>query len=428
MIRISGILQHKQATPAEAALEYERMVRGLCANRNEDSVAASSLCQVKEGRQQNLSITDTRQPCVRRDARSAAVQQSVLKRASQCWRPALRGLVAAPRVAARHGRRREQKKAPRASRLGRKGRSARARARHEPRVHARRARLSLRSRRQEAPAAATTMRQALFAVLLLPTAVSALPLLRLRGGGLSREEIIDKLNKVPTFAIVNDEDQVIPLADQDGSRDVCWFTDAAEAQQLLELTKAANPENADVLRLAVTPMGQAFLRCGGFDAEEDVEEGQQFLGGTLKLRGPRAIVEANTEALRSQQVAQGIKPGAWVVPIYCHDDFQTEQMMPMFMSPADFASGWKRTGRPQDAVPENLAVMELRVLVKQMEQTDVFNWRIFQFVSSEEAYALAQQLIGERRAAEGDDAEGAATADGVDGSGGDDDDDDDVAY
>ena len=70
MIRISGILQHKQATPAEAALEYERMVRGLCANRNEDSVAASSLCQVKEGRQQNLSITDTRQPCVRRDARS----------------------------------------------------------------------------------------------------------------------------------------------------------------------------------------------------------------------------------------------------------------------------------------------------------------------------------------------------------------------
>lgn len=75
---------------------------------------------------------------------------------------------------------------------------------------------------------------------------------RLRGGALSREEIVEKLNRVPTFAIVNGDDVVLPISTASGGKDICWFTDAAEAKELLEVTRAANPE-ADV-QLAVTPL------------------------------------------------------------------------------------------------------------------------------------------------------------------------------
>ena len=67
--------------------------------------------------------------------------------------------------------------------------------------------------------------------------------------------------------------------------------------------------------------------------------------------------------------------------------------------PPQFNAGWVRAKRDPDALPENLAVMDLRVLVKQMEQTDVFDWRIFTFVSSEEAYNVARTLIADAKAA-----------------------------
>lgn len=232
------------------------------------------------------------------------------------------------------------------------------------------------------------------------TQVSVNDMLKLRGGALSHEEIISKLNRVPTFAIVDGEDNVIPIPTETGEEEVCWFTDAAEAKDLLELTRAANPDVQ--IHLAVTPLGEAFSKCGGWpDANgEKNEESESRTGRKLKLCGPRKVVETNAEALRSQQQAQGIEPGGWVLPIYCSDDFQTDQLMPMFFSTEDLQAGWVRSGRDQITVPENMAVMELRVLVKQMAETDIFNWSIFQFVSSEAAYKLAQELMTERQARE----------------------------
>ena len=254
-------------------------------------------------------------------------------------------------------------------------------------------------------------------LLLLPPHAAAhgaplLRLVRLRGGALSREEIVDKLNKVPTFAIVNGRDQIVPMRDPDlgsGAEDICFFCDAAEAKELLELTLAANPEATD-LQLAVTPLGNAFLRCHGFpDGPEDEtaegatarsDEAGGYAGGAMRLCGPRSVVAANAEVLREQQRAQDVTPGAWVLPAFCHDDFQIEgKLMPFFFSPEDFAAGWTRSGRDADAIPTNLAVMDLRVLVKQMLHTEAFDWSIFQFVSSEEAYALASQLLARKQTA-----------------------------
>lgn len=48
-------------------------------------------------------------------------------------------------------------------------------------------------------------------LLVLPAAAASHVVLALRGGALSREEIVDKLNRAPTFAIVDDEDRIVPL-------------------------------------------------------------------------------------------------------------------------------------------------------------------------------------------------------------------------
>jgi len=236
--------------------------------------------------------------------------------------------------------------------------------------------------------------------------------LRLRGGGLTKDEIIEKLNRVPTFAVVNNDGIVVPMTAADGSADVCWFLDPEEAKETLALTLTSHPEAEGHLRLACSPLGVVFEMCNGFpeaEAGQDAEEegSPKYLGGTLRLVGPRESGSGSNEAaLREQQKAQGIEPGAWVLATCCHDDFQTETIMPIFFSQDGFVAGWTRSGKPADSVPENLAVMDLRVLVKQMRDSDVFNWKIFTFVTTPAAYALAQELTEqarrEKEGAEGD--------------------------
>lgn len=232
-------------------------------------------------------------------------------------------------------------------------------------------------------------------------------LLRLRGGGLTKDEIIEKLNRVPTFAVVNKDGIVVPMTAADGGADVCWFTDPEEAKETLALTLASHPEAEGHLRLACSPLGVVFDMCKGFPerAQEAKEESTSaYLGGTLRIVGPRES-GSNEAALREQQKAQGIEPGAWALATFCHDDFQTENMMPIFFSQEGFRAGWTRSGKPEESVPENLAVMDLRVLVKQMRDTDIFNWKIFTFVTTPAAYALAQELTEQARRdkdAEGD--------------------------
>lgn len=242
-----------------------------------------------------------------------------------------------------------------------------------------------------------------WALLALLPAATARSILSLRGGSLTREDVIDKLNKVPTFAIVDENDHVVPIRTETGA-DICWFTDAAEVQKLLELTRAASPDRT--FHIAVTPLGAAFAQCQGFASIGDDGDSEAphdgYLKGTLKLRGPRAVVDAAQEELRAQQAAQGVEPGDWVLPVYCHDDFQTPQMMPMFFSAEDFSAGWTRSGRSADNMPGQLAMMDLRVLVKQMSETDAFDWSIFAFVSSEAAYTLAQEVMAQGTSGEGD--------------------------
>lgn len=216
-------------------------------------------------------------------------------------------------------------------------------------------------------------------------------------GALSREDVISKLNRVPTFAIADADDHVVPVQNEDGGHDLCWYIDASDAQELLGVTLAANPDVAG-LHIAVTPLGVVFDLCGGWPVAAGEEPAEKkYLGGELRILGPRKAPDSMHDELQGQVRAQGLHAGSWSLPVFCHDSFQSEQIMPLFFSQDAFSAGWQRADvsmRMGDAddVPENLAIMDLRILVQQMMNTEVFNWQIFTFVTSEAAYKLAQEI------------------------------------
>jgi len=210
------------------------------------------------------------------------------------------------------------------------------------------------------------------------------------GGRLSHEDIEAKLNRVPTFCLVNADDQFVRMPGKDSIEEVIFFIDAAEAIEALELNRAGNPEAE--LRLATLPLGAAFTACGGWPDEPP-------RGAHYVLRGARAAVTAKGDEARAQLKAMGLNAMAeseWVLPLFMCDEFQTPQMMPLFFSEADFEAGWARAGHPPDeALFLVHTVMDLRALVVNMAHSDAMPWARFMLVASEASYELAQQIAQE---------------------------------
>ena len=67
---------------------------------------------------------------------------------------------------------------------------------------------------------------------------------------LTPEEITEKLNGIPVFALLNKEGGIVSMRDPDGGdAPVCrWFVDATEAKMVLEAALAANPGTCHAIR------------------------------------------------------------------------------------------------------------------------------------------------------------------------------------
>ena len=85
----------------------------------------------------------------------------------------------------------------------------------------------------------------------------------LPGAALAREEIIRKLNAVPTFCLLNADKSIVGMENLNGGEMCCWFLDPAEARAFLA---TAIKENPDVrgLHLGVTPLGMAYAFIEGW--------------------------------------------------------------------------------------------------------------------------------------------------------------------
>ena len=73
---------------------------------------------------------------------------------------------------------------------------------------------------------------------------------------LSRQDILDKLNGVPTFSITNDAGQMLSAPDENAVPTCTFYLEIADAQAALAELRATNPRAA--MDIAVVPLGTAF--------------------------------------------------------------------------------------------------------------------------------------------------------------------------
>jgi len=239
----------------------------------------------------------------------------------------------------------------------------------------------------------------------------ALPLLlRLRGGDdnglrLTRDEIVGKLNAVPTFCVMQEDGSIVSLPDQagaDGDECCTWFTDAAEAKHTLRRVCAANPDE-DGLHLRCFGLGDALQMCGGWPGETSPSDGRQ----ALKLQGPSAFRTPVEPQLIQALKQQGLAPGSWRLPVFIGEELAqgtpglggdaegTMARLPVFLSPYDLKAVYERYNVPKHAYAKGPQVMDLRMLVDHMasEPKEYPNpWRAVEFVCSPDAGELAKEL------------------------------------
>eukprot|EP00966_Prymnesium_polylepis_P054997 1271298-Prymnesium_polylepis.1 len=149
---------------------------------------------------------------------------------------------------------------------------------------------------------------------------------------LSRQQIVEKLNQIPTFAVVNAQKQLVPINmdTEDSADSVAWYTDHTDAKGALAVAKAQNPD--DELRLGVTPLGAAFAMVQGWTASN--------AASPLRLQPSQLLATTFAGVLQEQLETQGIDAGGWRMPIFSCDELQSPRMLPLFLSRADLAATW----------------------------------------------------------------------------------------
>lgn len=220
---------------------------------------------------------------------------------------------------------------------------------------------------------------------------------------LSIQELVAKLDVVPTFAIMNHHTssgakRFMPMtfSDSDGTQSpepVCaFFIDPDEAQRsLVQAQQACADLN---LVLGAMPLGHAFaLVVGWADAEGD----HPFV-----VRGSAAL----TKDMRSHLVQQLDKaglPSYWQIPVILCEELQSPTVLPAFFTHEGLTLTWRAVGKPGPP-PRALQVLDLRLLVRTMlapfSQTGT-DWSIARFVGCERASQVVQRGLDELAAAGG---------------------------
>ena len=207
---------------------------------------------------------------------------------------------------------------------------------------------------------------------------------------LSHQEVIDRLDKVPTFHIVATRGKkMVPTNDgpNEGEACGCWYFDPEDARAQLEKLRAANTDGLP-LGIETTPLGSAFaLSEGWVDMPQDT---------SLRLQASHAVIasmpeppEPLPEALRSR-FNQLTGP----IPVFCLDGFRVAapdggHRRPYFFDVPTFLAVWMReTGKRRDQLKEKLTVTDLRTVVAHMLAT-ADDWGPAAFFATRESVEYA---------------------------------------
>lgn len=259
---------------------------------------------------------------------------------------------------------------------------------------------------------------------------------------LDRQEVVDRLDAVPVFSVVNSKQMMLPTRDEDSSLSCVFYLDLKEAKSALRSAELLNP--GVELSLSVTPLGTAFALCEWQQAPPAPDEVTEATAGAgrqgvaqvlreaiagspsppvqtvepppssgapeivLRMQANQAELEAVRQVLAAAPTPallsrRNRKEGA--LPLFGSDSIrfaptkaqaeeaqsEDDYMLPLFLRREDLFNAWLASGGAADSPPE-VQVTDLRTLVWQMECDSERNWRPIILVAPDESIELVDQM------------------------------------
>ena len=201
--------------------------------------------------------------------------------------------------------------------------------------------------------------------------------------GLSKQDVVNMLDSVPTFNLVDaSTNRIMGVPDESGQECIRWWIDPDEAGSALVLAQHLNPSLN--LRLTLTPLGTAFAFAEGWQSTPAKVP--------LRLHASKSVVAGVAEEL-------GASADDDVVPVFCCDDLCSARALPFFLSRQDLAETWQAAGRPAAALPAELTVVSLRSLVAKMRAGHGgVDWKTAMFIGGAKAFQMAQKIQSQEEA------------------------------
>jgi len=238
--------------------------------------------------------------------------------------------------------------------------------------------------------------------------------------GLSREQIVEKLNEIPSFAIMHETadgtKKFLPMmfresAEATSVESCAFFSDPYEAKHAMQQASGLHAELK--LVLGVMPLGKAYALTQEW-AEAQAPPRGKGKKVLFTLRGAPSATRETRDILKVQLQKAGLSTEQ-CFPVFLCEELQSDAVLPVFFTREGVHSTWKLLGK-DGPPPDKITVTDLRILVGEMQKgfkETGCNWSIVRFLGSENGYNGAKegQRQDEARAAE---ATAAASADPTD--------------
>ena len=195
-------------------------------------------------------------------------------------------------------------------------------------------------------------------------------------GALTKQQVCDTLDSIPTFNLVDAKSgKIVGSAGENGEECVRWWLDADEAGSALVVAQLAKPDLN--LRLAVTPLGTAFALTEGWQSTPSLVP--------LRLHASKIVVAGVADDLGASADN--------VVPIFFCDELGNARVRPFFTSRNDLRDTWVAAGRTAESVPTEVTVVDLKSLVSKMRAGFAgIDWKTSMFIASQSSIAKAQEI------------------------------------
>jgi len=198
------------------------------------------------------------------------------------------------------------------------------------------------------------------------------------------EQLLDKMSRVSAFNIVSTRKDGRKDCHLNESGNIDFFLDANDARAALQAAQAAHSDASVALDLEAVPLGKAFsVTQGLMGLRTPVPCKLHFCKATVAAVGEKGIPLGMHDKMR----------GAGPFPVFSAEQLISPGAMPAFFSHEDLAATWKRSGRPEEALPApEDAVIDLRVLAASalQEARDCFGKLLF--IAPRSSVALQKEL------------------------------------